>query len=59
MSLEVAMAISKTILSTKSAMSDLVSKGNTYNLLGPGNVDVRGNETADELVKLGSTLYRS
>ena len=56
MSLEMAMVSSKTVLNTRSAMSDLLNQGNNVTIRWvPGHVDVPGNERADELAKLGST----
>ena len=53
MSLERATVSSKTVLNTRSAVSDLLSQGNTVTIhWSPGHVDVRGNERADELAKL-------
>ena len=55
-SLEMATVGSKTVLSTKSAVSDLLSQGNTVTICWvPGHVNVRGNKRADELAKLGPT----
>ena len=57
-SLEMATVGSKTVLSTKSAVSDLLSQGNTVTICWvPGHVNVRGNKRADELAKLGTTHF--
>ena len=56
MSLEMVTVSSKTVLNTRTAVSDLLNQGNTVTICWvPGHVDVLGNERADELTKLGST----
>ena len=54
---QLTMAGSKTVLSTKSAVTDLLSQGNTVTIRWvPEHINVWGNERADELAKLGSTI---
>ena len=55
MSLEMATASSKTVLNTRSAISDLLNQGNNVTIHWVPGHDVPGNERADELAKLGST----
>ena len=55
MSLEMATVRSKTVLSTKSAVSDLLSRNIVTIHWVLGHVNLHGNKGADELAKLGST----
>ena len=56
MSLEIAMTRSKTVLSTRSTVSDLQNQEITVTIHWvPGHVDVQGTERADDLAKLSST----
>ena len=56
MSLEMSTVNFKTVLNTRSAMSDLLNQGNNVTIRWvPGHFDVPGNERADELAKIGST----
>ena len=55
LSLQITMVGSKTVLSTRLAVSDLLSQGNTVITCWiPRHINVHGNERPDELAKLGS-----
>ena len=56
LSLQSSMVRSKTVLSTRSAVLDLMQRGNHITIQWvPGHADVLGNERADELAKTGSS----
>ena len=56
MSLEMTIVKSKTVLTTRSAVLDLLSQGRTVTISwGPGH-NVLVNKRTDELAKLGSTI---